>query len=125
MKNIITAKGAPAALGPYSHATEWNGLLFTSGQIGIDPATGKLCDTLEEQILQIFKNLEDVLRAAGSGLRHVLKCTVFVTDLDNFAIVNKLYGEAFGSDFPARSCVQVTRLPAGAAVEIEAIAIKS
>ncbi|MDL2217027.1 RidA family protein [Christensenellaceae bacterium OttesenSCG-928-M15] len=124
MKNIISSPNAPQALGPYNHATEWNGFIFTSGQIGIDPATGKMKESLEDQTLQVFKNIESVLSAAGSSLDKILKCTVFLTDMNDFAVVNKIYGDAFQKDFPARSCVEVSKLPGGAIVEIETIAVK-
>ena len=101
-----------------------NGFIFTSGQIGIDPATGKVVEGIEAQAEQVLKNLENVLAAAGATMKDVLKATVFVADLKDFGIVNKIYGEHFGSDFPGRSCVQIAALPAGALVEIEAIAYK-
>lgn len=124
MKTIISASDAPAALGPYSHAIEANGFVFTSGQIGIDPGTGKLASTVEEQTKQVLKNLTAVLLAAGCKLGNVVKSTVFVQDLGDFATVNAIYGEAFGGEFPARSCVQVAKLPAGALVEIEVVAVR-
>ncbi len=124
MKKVIVAKNAPAAIGPYSHATEANGFVFTSGQIGIDPATGKIVEGIEAQAEQVLKNLESVLAAAGTSMKDVLKATVFVADLKDFGIVNKIYGEHFGAEFPSRSCVQIAALPAGALVEIEVIAYK-
>lgn len=124
MKSIVYAPEAPSALGPYSHAVESNGLVFTSGQIGINPATGKLAGSVEEQTRQALHNLKVVLAAAGCTLSGIVKTTVFVQDLNDFATVNAIYGEAFGGEFPARSCVQVAKLPAGALVEIEAVAAK-
>ena len=124
MKTIISAPNAPAALGPYSHAVQANGFVFTSGQLGIDPKSGKLAATVEEQTKQAFCNLKDVLSAAGCKLSDVVKTTVFLQDLADFATVNAIYGEEFGGEFPARSCVQVAKLPAGALVEIEVIAAK-
>lgn len=124
MKNIITANNAPAAIGPYSHAVEAGGLVFTSGQLGLDPATGKLQEGVEAQTKQALENLKNVLEAAGSSVANVLKTTVFVQDLGDFAAVNAVYGEFFGKDFPARSCVQVAKLPAGGLVEIECVAKK-
>lgn len=124
MKTIISASNAPAALGPYSHATQVNGFVFTSGQLGIDPATGKLPEGVSAQTELALSNLEAVLAAAGCTLANVLKTTVFVQDLGDFATVNKIYGDRFGKDFPARSCVQVAKLPAGGLVEIECIAAK-
>lgn len=124
MKSIVFAPEAPAALGPYSHAIESHGFVFTSGQIGINPVTGKLAGTVEEQTRQALHNLKVVLTAAGCSLSGIVKTTVFMQDLNDFAIVNAIYGEAFGGEFPARSCVQVAKLPAGALVEIEAVAAK-
>jgi len=122
-KKVISAPNAPAALGPYSHANAANGFVFSSGQIGIDPATGKLPEGVEAQTEQALVNLENVLRAAGSDMAHVLKTTVFVTDMGQFATVNKIYAAHFDGNFPARSCVQVGALPGGALVEVEAIAL--
>jgi len=127
MKNIVSAEKAPAALGPYSHAVAvpaGSQLLFTSGQLGIDPATGKLAEGVEAQTEQALTNLEAVLAAGGCTMADVVKTTVFVQDLGDFGKVNAIYGERFGKDFPARSCVQVAKLPAGGLVEIEAIAVK-
>jgi 2-iminobutanoate/2-iminopropanoate deaminase len=111
-------------LGPYSHAIESNGFVFTSGQIGINPATGKLAGSVEEQTRQALHNLKVVLAAVGCAFSSIVKTTVFVQDLNDFSTVNAIYGEAFGGEFPARSCVQVAKLPAGALVEIEAVAAK-
>ncbi len=125
MKEIIVSSNAPAAIGPYSHAVAMEGIVFTSGQIGIDPATGKMAEGVEAQAAQVLANLENVLKDAGASLSDVVKTTVFVKDLADFAIVNRIYGERFGSEFPARSCVQVAALPADALVEVEAIAFRS
>lgn len=122
MKQTIIAENAPKALGPYSHAIKVNGMVFTSGQIGIDPETGSLKEGIEEQTTQVLKNLKAVLTAAGAKITDVVKTSVFVQDLKDFATVNKIYGEVF-THAPARSCVQVAALPAGALVEIEAIAV--
>ena len=125
MKNIITAPNAPAALGPYSHAVSCGDLLFTSGQIGLDPATGKLAgDTIQVQTEQVLTNLENVLAAAGMNFSNVIKTTVFLADLADFATVNGIYASRFTSEPPARSCVQVAALPAGAKIEIELVASK-
>lgn len=125
MKNIITAPNAPAALGPYSHAVSCGDLLFTSGQIGLDPATGKLAgDTIQVQTEQVLTNLENVLAAAGMNFSNVIKTTVFLADLADFATVNGIYATRFTSEPPARSCVQVAALPAGAKIEIELVASK-
>ncbi len=124
MKEIITAPHAPAALGPYSHAVAAGGLLFTSGQIGLDPDTNKLPGTVEEQALQALENLKHILATAGCGLEDVVKTTVFVKNMGDFAKVNAVYGQVFGGAFPARSCVEVAALPSGALVEVEAIALR-
>ncbi|MBQ3108945.1 MAG: RidA family protein [Clostridia bacterium] len=125
MKEIIKASNAPAAIGPYSHAVAMDGIVFTSGQLGMDPATGKLVEGgVAAQAEQALKNLENVLKAAGADMDTVVKTTGFVQDLGDFATVNGIYNEHFKADFPARSCVQVAKLPAGALVEIEAIAFR-
>ena len=125
MKEIIKASNAPAAIGPYSHAVAMDGIVFTSGQLGMDPATGKLVEGgVAAQAEQALKNLENVLKAADADMDTVVKTTVFVQDLGDFATVNGIYNEHFKADFPARSCVQVAKLPAGALVEIEAIAFR-
>ena len=125
MKEIVTAAHAPAAIGPYSHAVAAGGLLFTSGQIALVPETGALVgDTIEEQTEQVLKNLEAVLAAHQMTFADVVKTTVFLTDLADFAVVNRIYGTRFPSAPPARSCVQAAALPAGAKVEIELIAAK-
>ena len=123
MIKTISAPGAPAAIGPYSHAAFADNLLFTSGQIALDPETGKLAgDDIEIQAKQIFKNLSAVLAAAGFDFSNVVKTVIFMTDLTDFATVNKLYGELFSGNPPARSCVQVAALPGGAKLEIEMVA---
>ena len=125
MKEIVTAARAPAAIGPYSHAVAAGGLLFTSGQIALVPETGALAgDTIEEQTEQVLKNLEAVLAAHQMTFADVVKTTVFLTDLADFSVVNRIYGTRFPSAPPARSCVQVAALPAGAKVDIELIAAK-
>lgn len=125
MKKIITASNAPAALGPYSHAVAAGDLLFTSGQLGMDPGTGKLAgETIEAQTEQALKNLEAVLTANNMTFSNVVKTTIFLADLGDFATVNGIYATRFPSDPPARSCFQVAALPAGAKIEIEAIASK-
>ncbi|MBE6972808.1 MAG: RidA family protein [Ruminococcaceae bacterium] len=125
MKKIITAANAPAALGPYSHAVAAGDLLFTSGQLGMDPATGKLAgETIEAQTEQALKNLEAVLAANEMTFDNVVKTTIFLADLGDFTTVNGIYATRFPSDPPARSCFQVAALPAGAKIEIEAIATR-
>lgn len=123
MKSIHTEK-APQAIGPYSQAIATGGLVFSAGQVAIDPATGELVagDTAA-QTRQVLKNLAAVLAAAGTGLEQVVKTTVFLKNFDDFAAMNAVYAEAFGAHKPARSTVEVVRLPKNALVEIEAIAI--
>ncbi len=120
---IISTEAAPAALGPYSQAIKANGFIWCSGQIPIDPSVGTICaEGIEAQARQAIGNLAAVLRAAGSGLEKVVKTTVFIRHMDDFAALNKVYAEMFGTAKPARSCVEVSALPKGALVEIEAIA---
>jgi len=125
MKFIQTDK-APGAIGPYSQATVSNGFIFCSGQIGLDPQTKTLVEGIEEQTRQVIKNLEEVLTAAGSDLQHVVKTTIYVTDVNDFAKVNAIYEECFGDHKPARATVEVSNLPKGKLpehpmIEIEAI----
>ena len=122
-KTIITPPNAPAAIGPYSPAVRWGELVFTAGQIGIDPTDRKLVSGgVEAEARQVLTNMQNLLAAAGSSLDNVLKTTIFLRDIADFAAVNAVYGEFFAADFPARTTVQAGALPAGAAVEIEAIA---
>lgn len=120
MKTIET-KHAPAALGPYSQAKKVGNLVFLSGQIGINPETGKLAEGLETQAEQVCANIEAVLKKAGADMEAVVKTTCFLTDMENFAAFNEIYGKHFISK-PARSCVSVLSLPAGALCEVEVIA---
>ena len=121
--NIISTSSAPAALGPYSQAIVANGMIYCSGQIPIDPATNTIhAETIEDQTRQAITNLSNVLKAAGSSLANVVKTTVFISDMNDFAALNGVYAELFGDTKPARSCVQVARLPKDVKVEIEAIA---
>ena len=125
MKTIITAANAPAALGPYSHAVAVGDLLYTSGQIGLDPATGKLAgDSIEIQTEQVLRNLEQVLAAGNMTFSNVIKTTVFLTDLADFATVNGIYATRFPAEPPARSGGQGGALPAGARIEIELVAAR-
>ena len=122
MKYVATDK-APAAFGPYAQAVSVNGVIYTSGQIPVT-ADGTLVEgTIEEQTHQVFANLSAVLEEANSSLAQVVKATVFLTDMDHFGAVNTIYAEHFGTHTPARSCVQVARLPKDAQVEIEVIAL--
>ncbi len=118
----VTALGAPAAIGPYSHAVRAGGLLFCSGQVPLDPESGELVGaTAAEQAGQCLRNLQAVCAAAGAGLGDAVRCTVYMTDLGAFAEVNEIYGEFFPADPPARVAVGVAALPKGAQVEIDAI----
>ena len=121
--NIISTDKAPAALGPYSQAIVAGGFVFCSGQIPVNPATGAIAPTtVEDQTRQAITNLANVLAAAGAGLDKVVKTTVFIADMNDFAAVNAVYAELFGATRPARSCVQAARLPKDVKIEIEAIA---
>jgi 2-iminobutanoate/2-iminopropanoate deaminase len=121
-RQAITAEGAPAAVGPYSHAVRSGGFLFLSGQTPLDPATGALVQgSVGDQTRQCLKNLEAVCAAAGASLRDAVRCGIFVTDMGTFKEVNEVYATFFGDPPPARSTVGVAALPVGAQVEIEAI----
>ncbi len=122
-RQIIHTDQAPAAVGPYSQAVRVGNLLYTAGQIGIDPTTGQLQTGLEAQTRQILANLQAVLKAAGTSLSSVVKTTIFLTNMKDFATVNAIYGEFFPEAPPARSTVAVAALPLGALVEIEAVAV--
>ena len=124
MKQIITTDHAPQAIGPYSQAVVAGGLVFASGQIPIDPATGQfVAGGVSEQTRQVLRNLSKVLEAAGTGLDRVVKTTVFLADMNDFAEMNEAYGKVFGENPPARSTVQAARLPRDARVEIDVIAL--
>ncbi|MBA7589953.1 2-iminobutanoate/2-iminopropanoate deaminase [subsurface metagenome] len=122
-KKIIISKKAPAAIGPYSPALKVGNLIFASGQIPIDPKTGVMKEgDIEAQTRRALDNLKAVLEPYSIGLENVVKTIIFLKDMNNFARVNKVYGEYFKEKFPARSCVEVSRLPKDAEIEIEAIA---
>ncbi|MBQ2192202.1 MAG: RidA family protein [Clostridia bacterium] len=123
MKQVVNSENAPKAIGPYSHCVKIGKMVFTSGQIGLNPETGALATGVEAQTIQAINNLKAVLEAAGSSLGGIVKTTVFVKNMSDFAQVNKLYGMLIPEPFPARSCVEVAALPAGALVEIEAMAV--
>ena len=124
MKTRVQTDAAPKAIGPYSQAIKANGLVFASGQIALDPATGQLVEGgIVEQTERVLNNLKGVLEAAGSSLDRVVKTTVFLADLSDFASMNEAYGRFFGETPPARSTVEVSRLPRDARVEIDAIAL--
>jgi len=123
-KSIVSTQKAPAAVGPYSQAVRQGNLLFTAGQIPLDPETGRMVDGgIEEQTRRVLDNLSAVLEAGGSGLDRVLKMTVFMTDLGLFAAMNAVYAEYFPENPPARSAVQVVALPLGAMIEMEGVAL--
>lgn len=124
MKEIISTENAPGAIGPYSQAIKANGMLFCSGQIPIDPATGEFVEGgVAEQTEQVFRNLAAVLEAGGASLESVVKTTVFLADMNDFGAMNEVYGRYFDTNKPARATVQAARLPRDARVEIECIAL--
>ncbi|HEX2121741.1 MAG TPA: RidA family protein [Thermoanaerobaculia bacterium] len=121
--DYVATDDAPKAIGPYSQAVISGGIVYTSGQIALDPASGNLIDeTFEAQAHRVFRNLEAVLRAAGSDFSRVLRATVYLTDLANFQTLNTIYAQYFGDHKPARTTVGVAQLPKGSAVEIDLIA---
>ena len=124
MREIVSTDKAPGAIGPYSQAIKTNGLLFCSGQIPTDPSTGEFVSSdITEQTEQVLKNLSAVLEAGGTSLANVVKTTVFLADMSDFAAMNEVYGKYFGENKPARATVQAARLPRDAKVEIECIAV--
>ena len=123
MKVIATDK-APAAIGPYSQGLEHGNMVFVSGQIPVDPATGEIAGTIEEQTAQSLSNIKNILAENGMTMANVIKTSVFLADLEDFAAMNAVYAENFSEPFPARSCVQVAAIPKGCRVEIECIAVK-
>ena len=121
-KQAIQTDSAPAAIGPYSQAVVSGGFLFTSGQLPIDPSTGKIPDgSIEDKAHMVFKNLEAIAKEAGTNLDNAVKTTVFLADIGNFQAVNTVYAQYFNEPYPARSAFQVAALPLGADVEVEAI----
>ncbi|PAW93068.1 reactive intermediate/imine deaminase [Mucilaginibacter sp. MD40] len=125
MKTIINTTNAPAPIGPYSQAVAVNGLLFISGQIPMNPATGEIVTTgITDEAKMVMENLKAILTEAGSSFDTVIKSTIFLTDMQTFAQVNEVYGSYFTTDFPARETVQVSALPKGVNVEISVIALK-
>jgi 2-iminobutanoate/2-iminopropanoate deaminase len=123
-KNIITTDLAPAAIGTYSQGVEFNGVFYFSGQIGLDPKTMEMKDSFEEQISQILKNIDGLLKSQNLTKDNIIKTSIFITDLNNFGLVNAAYENYFAKPYPARSCVEVPRLPKDSLVEIEVIAGK-
>ena len=125
MKRIIKTQNAPAAIGPYSQAVEINGTLYISGQIAIDPGTGRLVEgDITAQTKQVFKNIEAILQAAGYNFTEVVKSTCFLSDIANFKAMNEVYGQYYFKNPPARAAFAVKDLPMGALIEIETVAVK-
>lgn len=126
MKKVIATTNAPAAIGPYSQAIQVDKMLFASGQLGIDPATGNFVEgCVKEQTVQAFKNIHAILAEAGYTISEIVKTTVFLADMSDFATMNEVYASQFEGAFPARSAVAVKTLPKSGLVEIEVIAVKS
>ena len=123
-KKMIATTNAPQAIGPYAQGWIVGDMIFTSGQLGIDVATGKLAEGVEAQAHAAMKNVKALLNEAGADLGNIVKTTVYVKDLADFATVNEIYGSYFDGTYPARSCVQVAKLPLDGLVEIECIAVK-
>jgi 2-iminobutanoate/2-iminopropanoate deaminase len=125
MKKIITSKNAPAPIGPYSHGVLMGNMLFVSGQVGKHPVSGELMlADIKTETKQVMENVKGVLNDAGMDFTNVCKTTIFLTDLNDFAVVNEVYGSCFSGDYPARETVQVSKLPLNVHVEISVIAIK-
>jgi 2-iminobutanoate/2-iminopropanoate deaminase len=124
MKSIVSSD-APRPVGPYSQAVDIKGFVFVSGQLPLDPKTGTLqAESIEKQTVTALENLKNILEKSGCSLSSVVKTTIFLTDLSRFDLVNRIYGTYFSQPYPARSCVEVSALPKGAQIEIEAIAFK-
>lgn len=125
MKKIISSSNAPAAIGPYSQAVEANGTIYVSGQLPVDVKTGKFVEGgIKEQTEKSLQNIGEILKVAGCGYENIVKTTVFLSDMNNFKDMNEVYARFFASDCPARAAFQVAKLPMGALVEIECIAVR-
>lgn len=124
MKTIIKTDNAPAAIGPYSQAIEVNGTVYASGQIPVNPATGQIPEGIEAQARQVLENVKNLMAAAGCSMSQIVKTTVFIKNMEDFGTINKIYSEYFEGACPARSCVEVARLPKDVLMEMEAIAVK-
>lgn len=124
MKKVISTTNVPAAIGPYSQAIEANGMVFASGQIPVNPATGEIPEGIEAQAEQVLTNVKNLMEAAGTSMEQVIKTTVFIKNMDDFGTVNAVYARYFQGACPARSCVEVARLPKDVLMEMEAIALK-
>lgn len=122
-KQYIYTDAAPKAIGPYSQGVKGNGFLFVSGQIPVNPLSGEMPETIQEQTLQVLKNVKAILEAGGSSLDKIVEATVFITDMNDFPEINKVYGDYLGDSLPARACIEVSRLPKDAKVEIKVIAL--
>lgn len=123
-RQIVKTENAPGAIGPYSQAVKTDSMVFVSGQLPFDPATGNLVtDDIQAETRQALNNLKAILEVAGSSLEKVVKTTVFIKNMDDFPLINEVYGKFFTENFPARACVEVARLPKDANVEVEAIAL--
>lgn len=124
MQKVISTDKAPSAIGPYSQAIEINGMVYTSGVIPVDPATGVISEGVEAQAKQAFGNLCNLVEASGSKVENIVKTTVFIKEMNDFGKINEIYKQYFKEPFPARSCVEVARLPKDVLLEVEAIAFK-
>ena len=124
MKQIVHTEKAPGAIGPYSQSNCGNGMVFVSGQLGLDPVSGELAEGVEKQAVQALENLKAILTEAGSSLERVVKTVVYLQSMEDFAAVNQVYATYFTQNYPARSCFAVAGLPKGGLVEIEAIALQ-
>ncbi|MDY3873370.1 MAG: RidA family protein [Roseburia lenta] len=124
MKKVIATDKAPAAIGPYSQAIEVNGMVYTSGIIPVDPATGNIPEGSVAQAEQAFLNMKNLLEAAGTDISQVVKTTVFIKEMNDFGAINEVYAKYFTEPYPSRSCVEVARLPKDVMLEIEAITLK-
>ena len=124
MQKVISTDKAPGAIGPYSQAIEVNGMVFTSGVIPVDPATGVIPEGVEAQATQAFTNLTNLVEASGAAMSQVVKTTVFIKEMNDFGAINEVYAKYFTEPYPSRSCVEVARLPKDVMLEIEAITLK-
>ena len=122
-KNVLNTKNAPGAVGPYVQGIQTNNLVVCSGQLGIDPTTGKMPETVAEQAHCSMKNMGAILKEAGCDYSNIIKTTIFLTDMNDFAVVNEIYKSYFDGNYPARSCIQVAKLPLNGLVEIECMAV--
>lgn len=124
MQKVISTDKAPGAIGPYSQAIEVNGMVFTSGVIPVDPATGVIPEGVEAQATQAFTNLTNLVKASGAAMSQVVKTTVFIKEMNDFGKINEIYAKFFKEPYPSRSCVEVARLPKDVLLEVEAIVAK-